>query len=162
MQQASGVDQQLHQPWIPPAAMPYPGSTMLMQHPMVPPPPPQFLPPHFFNPTSRCTAAISCTSTAVSSPNDGTAETGNNAEVALQALNGTIIGKQTAELSWGRNPATTKQSYHHINNECSIENNEIKERISLKLHLIQEGVYNVLNSNINNENFDLDKKLFSV
>ncbi|KAG0480096.1 hypothetical protein HPP92_010694 [Vanilla planifolia] len=48
MQQASGVDQQLHQPWIPPAAMQYPGSTMLMQHPMVPPPPPQFLPPHFF------------------------------------------------------------------------------------------------------------------
>ncbi|CAL9183833.1 unnamed protein product [Musa hybrid cultivar] len=29
----------------------------------------------------------------------------NNAEEALQQLNGTIIGKQTVRLSWGRNPA---------------------------------------------------------
>ncbi|KAE8657101.1 Polyadenylate-binding protein RBP47 [Hibiscus syriacus] len=29
----------------------------------------------------------------------------NNAEEALQKLNGTIIGKQTVRLSWGRNPA---------------------------------------------------------
>ncbi|KAL6995558.1 Polyadenylate-binding protein rbp47c' [Sarracenia purpurea var. burkii] len=29
----------------------------------------------------------------------------NNAEVALQKLNGTTIGKQTVRLSWGRNPA---------------------------------------------------------
>ncbi|KAK8585041.1 hypothetical protein V6N13_138982 [Hibiscus sabdariffa] len=29
----------------------------------------------------------------------------NNAEEALQELNGTIIGKQTVRLSWGRNPA---------------------------------------------------------
>ncbi|KAF8405071.1 hypothetical protein HHK36_009968 [Tetracentron sinense] len=29
----------------------------------------------------------------------------NNAEEALQRLNGTIIGKQTVRLSWGRNPA---------------------------------------------------------
>ncbi|PPD74936.1 hypothetical protein GOBAR_DD28135 [Gossypium barbadense] len=32
----------------------------------------------------------------------------NNAEEALQKLNGTIIGKQTVRLSWGRNP-TNKQ-----------------------------------------------------
>ncbi|XP_072991353.1 polyadenylate-binding protein RBP47-like [Typha latifolia] len=29
----------------------------------------------------------------------------NNAEEALQGLNGTLIGKQTVRLSWGRNPA---------------------------------------------------------
>ncbi|XP_072978580.1 polyadenylate-binding protein RBP47C'-like [Typha angustifolia] len=29
----------------------------------------------------------------------------NNAEDALQGLNGTVIGKQTVRLSWGRNPA---------------------------------------------------------
>lgn len=29
----------------------------------------------------------------------------NNAEEALQKLNGTVIGKQTVRLSWGRNPA---------------------------------------------------------
>ncbi|XP_008797245.2 polyadenylate-binding protein RBP47-like [Phoenix dactylifera] len=29
----------------------------------------------------------------------------NNAEEALQALNGTVIGKQPVRLSWGRNPA---------------------------------------------------------
>jgi len=29
----------------------------------------------------------------------------NNAEEALQKLNGTMIGKQTVRLSWGRNPA---------------------------------------------------------
>lgn len=29
----------------------------------------------------------------------------NNAEDALQKLNGTVIGKQTVRLSWGRNPA---------------------------------------------------------
>ncbi|XP_065000934.1 polyadenylate-binding protein RBP47-like isoform X1 [Musa acuminata AAA Group] len=29
----------------------------------------------------------------------------NNAEKALQRLNGTVIGKQTVRLSWGRNPA---------------------------------------------------------
>jgi len=28
----------------------------------------------------------------------------NNAEEALQKLNGTVIGKQTVRLSWGRNP----------------------------------------------------------
>ncbi|CAL9747896.1 unnamed protein product [Musa acuminata subsp. burmannicoides] len=33
----------------------------------------------------------------------------NNAEEAMQQLNGTIIGKQTVRLSWGRNPAK-KQS----------------------------------------------------
>ncbi|XP_059453876.1 polyadenylate-binding protein RBP47-like [Corylus avellana] len=33
----------------------------------------------------------------------------NNAEEALQKLNGTVIGKQTVRLSWGRNPAN-KQS----------------------------------------------------
>lgn len=31
--------------------------------------------------------------------------TRNNAEEALQKLNGTTIGKQTVRLSWGRNPA---------------------------------------------------------
>lgn len=34
----------------------------------------------------------------------------NNAEEALQKLNGTVIGKQTVRLSWGRNPAN-KQVY---------------------------------------------------
>lgn len=29
----------------------------------------------------------------------------NNAEEALQSLNGTVIGKQTVRLSWGRNAA---------------------------------------------------------
>ncbi|XP_038705036.1 polyadenylate-binding protein RBP47-like [Tripterygium wilfordii] len=29
----------------------------------------------------------------------------NNAEEALQKLNGTVVGKQTVRLSWGRNPA---------------------------------------------------------
>ncbi|XP_050285450.1 uncharacterized protein LOC126725014 isoform X2 [Quercus robur] len=32
-------------------------------------------------------------------------KTRNNAEEALQKLNGTVIGKQTVRLSWGRNPA---------------------------------------------------------
>nr|CAD1825129.1 unnamed protein product [Ananas comosus var. bracteatus] len=30
----------------------------------------------------------------------------NNAEEAMQSLNGTMIGKQTVRLSWGRNPAS--------------------------------------------------------
>jgi hypothetical protein len=34
----------------------------------------------------------------------------DNAEEALQKLNGTVIGKQTVRLSWGRNPAN-KQVY---------------------------------------------------
>ena len=29
----------------------------------------------------------------------------SNAEEALQGLNGSVIGKQTVRLSWGRNPA---------------------------------------------------------
>ncbi|XP_019458473.1 PREDICTED: polyadenylate-binding protein RBP47C-like isoform X1 [Lupinus angustifolius] len=33
----------------------------------------------------------------------------NNAEEALQKLNGTMIGKQTVRLSWGRNPANKQQ-----------------------------------------------------
>ncbi|XP_019443147.1 PREDICTED: polyadenylate-binding protein RBP47C'-like isoform X1 [Lupinus angustifolius] len=33
----------------------------------------------------------------------------NNAEEALQKLNGTAIGKQTVRLSWGRNPANKQQ-----------------------------------------------------
>ncbi|XP_019430711.1 PREDICTED: polyadenylate-binding protein RBP47C-like isoform X1 [Lupinus angustifolius] len=33
----------------------------------------------------------------------------NNAEEALQKLNGTTIGKQTVRLSWGRNPANKQQ-----------------------------------------------------
>ncbi|KAJ6328157.1 hypothetical protein OIU77_009949 [Salix suchowensis] len=38
----------------------------------------------------------------------------NNAEEALQKLNGTAIGKQTVRLSWGRNPAN-KQDVTGIN-----------------------------------------------
>ena len=37
----------------------------------------------------------------------------NNAEEALQKLNGTVIGKQTVRLSWGRNPAN-KQVHGRI------------------------------------------------
>ncbi|XP_038702806.1 polyadenylate-binding protein RBP47-like isoform X1 [Tripterygium wilfordii] len=33
----------------------------------------------------------------------------NNAEEALQKLNGTVIGRQTVRLSWGRNPAHKQQ-----------------------------------------------------
>ncbi|XP_008220170.1 PREDICTED: polyadenylate-binding protein RBP47-like isoform X1 [Prunus mume] len=33
----------------------------------------------------------------------------NNAEEALPKLNGTVIGKQTVRLSWGRNPANKQQ-----------------------------------------------------
>jgi hypothetical protein len=36
----------------------------------------------------------------------------NNAEEALQKLNGTTIGKQTVRLSWGRNPANKQVLYH--------------------------------------------------
>ncbi|KAK7310503.1 hypothetical protein RJT34_08057 [Clitoria ternatea] len=39
----------------------------------------------------------------------------NNAEEALQKLNGTMIGKQTVRLSWGRNPAN-KQSRMDFSN----------------------------------------------
>uniref|UniRef100_A0A6N2NGS1 RRM domain-containing protein n=1 Tax=Salix viminalis TaxID=40686 RepID=A0A6N2NGS1_SALVM len=35
---------------------------------------------------------------------------GNNAEEALQKLNGTVIGKQTVRLSWGRNPANKQDA----------------------------------------------------
>ncbi|CAN0922240.1 Polyadenylate-binding protein RBP47C [Linum grandiflorum] len=35
----------------------------------------------------------------------------SNAEEALQKLNGTIIGKQTVRLSWGRNPANKQVSH---------------------------------------------------
>ncbi|KAI0507120.1 hypothetical protein KFK09_013238 [Dendrobium nobile] len=50
MQPASGADQMKlkHQPWVPPGVMQYPVSPMVMQNHMVPPPPPQFAPPHFF------------------------------------------------------------------------------------------------------------------
>ncbi|PIA56378.1 hypothetical protein AQUCO_00700594v1 [Aquilegia coerulea] len=34
----------------------------------------------------------------------------NTAEEAIQNLNGTVIGKQTVRLSWGRNPANKQQS----------------------------------------------------
>lgn len=33
----------------------------------------------------------------------------NDAEEALQKVNGSIIGKQTVRLSWGRNPANKQQ-----------------------------------------------------
>lgn len=39
----------------------------------------------------------------------------NNAEEALQKLNGTMIGKQTVRLSWGRNP--NKQSRAEFGNQ---------------------------------------------
>lgn len=39
----------------------------------------------------------------------------NNAEQALQALNGTIIGKQQVRLSWGRNPANKQSRGDHGN-----------------------------------------------
>ena len=35
----------------------------------------------------------------------------NNAEEALQKLNGTTIGKQTVRLSWGRNPANKQVKF---------------------------------------------------
>ncbi|RVW61126.1 Polyadenylate-binding protein RBP47 [Vitis vinifera] len=40
----------------------------------------------------------------------------NSAEDALQRLNGTVIGKQTVRLSWGRNPAS-KQWRNDSNNQ---------------------------------------------
>ncbi|CAI9267010.1 unnamed protein product [Lactuca saligna] len=40
----------------------------------------------------------------------------NNAEEALQKLNGTTIGKQTVRLSWGRNPAN-KQMRNEFGNQ---------------------------------------------
>lgn len=42
----------------------------------------------------------------------------NNAEDALQKLNGTVIGKQTVRLSWGRNPAN-KQMRADFGNQWS-------------------------------------------
>ncbi|KAK9270184.1 hypothetical protein L1049_025760 [Liquidambar formosana] len=42
----------------------------------------------------------------------------NNAEEALQKLNGTVIGKQTVRLSWGRNPAN-KQLRSDFGNQWS-------------------------------------------
>ncbi|OIW10174.1 hypothetical protein TanjilG_27925 [Lupinus angustifolius] len=45
-------------------------------------------------------------------------DTGKNAEEAIQALNGTVIGKQTVRLSWGRSPgkkhwrSDSNGSYH--------------------------------------------------
>ncbi|KAJ7966652.1 Polyadenylate-binding protein [Quillaja saponaria] len=42
----------------------------------------------------------------------------NNAEEALQKLNGTVIGKQTVRLSWGRNPAN-KQLRVDLGNQWS-------------------------------------------
>ncbi|PKU66312.1 Polyadenylate-binding protein RBP47 [Dendrobium catenatum] len=39
----------------------------------------------------------------------------SNAESALQALNGTLIGKQTARLSWGRNPANKQLRVDSMN-----------------------------------------------
>lgn len=41
----------------------------------------------------------------------------NNAEDALQKLNGTVIGKQTVRLSWGRNPANKQANSLFL---CSI------------------------------------------
>ncbi|KAG9450966.1 hypothetical protein H6P81_010931 [Aristolochia fimbriata] len=40
----------------------------------------------------------------------------NNAEEALQKLNGTVIGNQTVRLSWGRNPANKQPRVDHSNN----------------------------------------------
>ncbi|KAG0501875.1 hypothetical protein HPP92_001947 [Vanilla planifolia] len=42
----------------------------------------------------------------------------NNAEDALQALNGTVLGKQAVRLSWGRNPAN-KQLRGELSNQWS-------------------------------------------
>ncbi|KAG8632584.1 polyadenylate-binding protein RBP47 [Manihot esculenta] len=42
----------------------------------------------------------------------------SNAEEALQKLNGTVIGKQTVRLSWGRNPAN-KQFRSDLGNQWS-------------------------------------------
>ncbi|KAF6162513.1 hypothetical protein GIB67_003059, partial [Kingdonia uniflora] len=39
----------------------------------------------------------------------------SSAEEALQKLNGTLIGKQTVRLSWGRNPANNKQVRRSLN-----------------------------------------------
>ncbi|XP_008813036.2 polyadenylate-binding protein RBP47-like isoform X1 [Phoenix dactylifera] len=39
----------------------------------------------------------------------------NNAQEALQALNGTVIGKQQVRLSWGRNPANKQLRGDHGN-----------------------------------------------
>ncbi|XP_028802963.1 polyadenylate-binding protein RBP47 isoform X1 [Neltuma alba] len=43
----------------------------------------------------------------------------NNAEEALQKLNGTVIGKQTVRLSWGRNPANKQQFRADFGNHWS-------------------------------------------
>lgn len=37
--------------------------------------------------------------------------TRNNAEEALQKLNGTTIGKQNIRLSWGRNPINKQVNF---------------------------------------------------
>ncbi|THG06247.1 hypothetical protein TEA_025836 [Camellia sinensis var. sinensis] len=42
----------------------------------------------------------------------------NNAEDALERLNGTVIGKQTVRLSWGRSPGN-KQSRSDFNNQSN-------------------------------------------
>ncbi|KAM1022337.1 hypothetical protein ACFX15_042496 [Malus domestica] len=41
----------------------------------------------------------------------------NNAEEALPKLNGTVIGKQTVRLSWGRNPANKQQFRSDFGNQ---------------------------------------------
>ncbi|XP_002510266.2 polyadenylate-binding protein RBP47 isoform X1 [Ricinus communis] len=41
----------------------------------------------------------------------------SNAEEALQKLNGTVIGKQTVRLSWGRNPANKQQLRSDFGNQ---------------------------------------------
>ncbi|KAK8969012.1 Polyadenylate-binding protein RBP47 [Platanthera guangdongensis] len=39
----------------------------------------------------------------------------NNAEEALEALNGTMIGRQSVRLSWGRNPANKQMRFDPVN-----------------------------------------------
>ena len=61
----------------------------------------------------------------------------NNAEEALQKLNGTSIGKQTVRLSWGRNPANKQV-------KLSLMQSHIRIVISL---LIYRNKYCLLTNN---------------
>ena len=65
----------------------------------------------------------------------------SNAESALQALNGTLIGKQTARLSWGRNPANKQLRLGSMNRRSGYLGTEIYGGYGYAVPFQHPGMY---------------------
>lgn len=68
----------------------------------------------------------------------------NNAEEALQKLNGAVIGKQSIRLSWGRNPANKQ-----VNRLLTI----------LKIQNVGDSAYPLMQNLLHHDSFNLDSDL---